>query len=715
MVRWVLAIVGFLLRAVLKLTLVLVIATLIGVSAGFIVALANYRSYASELVPPDQLALNNPSMGARILDRNGTLLYEFVDDKQGIRFPVGLQDVSPVFLAATIATEDSNFFVNPGVNPKGLARAAWENFRPLTEDGELLQGTGGSSITQQLVKNVYIPEEQRHERSIDRKAREIVYSIELTKRYDKAQILEWYVNQISYGGIYTGVEAAAQSYFGKPARDLNLAEAAFLAGIPQSPAEYDPTTNLEAALARRHQVLDLMAKHESIQIGADIFYMPNLEEIEAARHAPIEIRTRSFPIQAPHFVLTYLAPQLEKIYGREALLRDGLVITTTLDLNLHNRAQEIIDRWVRTFESSNTHNGATVVIEPHTGEILAFVGSRDYWREDIDGAVNNLLAPNSPGSSFKPFVYLTTFLKLGWNPSTIIQDSPISFRESNGTVFSPTNPNRGYVGPVSIRNALGNSLNVPAFKAALQVGVPAVVDFAKSVGITTLDGQYGPAISIGGVDLRPLDLSYAYSALANGGVMVGTEMLAPEQADERNLEPVSILRIEDRQGNVRFNIDDSRVERRVIPAEHAYLMSDILSDPGAQCMTFGCGGLNVPGYRVAVKTGTSEPYDPRGPNRGKIGETWAFGYTPDYVVGVWAGNSDNAPIVNILSTSISYRAMRDILLAAYNGRPGTPFIRPAGIVSRQVCSPPPPQRPPQPGENPPPPPQQVCRDELGVR
>ena len=231
---------GFLARFILKTTLFVSVALLIGVSAAFIVALANYRSYASELVPPNELALNNPSMGAKILDRNGTLLYEYVDDKQGIRLPISLRDVNPAFLAATIATEDANFFSNPGVNPRGLARAAWENFNPLADSGELLQGTGGSSITQQLVKNVYIPEDQRHERSIDRKMREIVYSLELTKRYDKAQILEWYVNQISYGGIYTGVEAASQGYFGKPARDLTLAEAALLAGIPQSPASLRP-------------------------------------------------------------------------------------------------------------------------------------------------------------------------------------------------------------------------------------------------------------------------------------------------------------------------------------------------------------------------------------------------------------------------------------------------------------------------------------------
>jgi membrane peptidoglycan carboxypeptidase len=438
-----------------------------------------------------------------------------------------------------------------------------------------------------------------------------------------------------------------------------------------------------------------------------MFYTPNPEELTAAREQPVDIHPPSFPVLAPHFVLTYVAPQLEKIVGRDAMLSDGLVVTTTLDLNLQGEAELAMERWISEFERiSSTHNGAALVIEPRSAEILAMVGSRDYFNEDIDGNVNNLLAPNSPGSSFKPFVYLTTFLKMNWQPGTIIQDTPVSYRESDGTVFTPVNPNKNFNGPITLRNALGNSLNVPAFKAAQAVGVGSIVDFAKSVGFTSLDGFYGPAIAIGGVDLKPLDLTYAYSVIANGGLMKGQNTFAPEKPDLRPLEPIAILKVEDRNGNVRFDVSGHRDERRVISPEHAYMMSDILSDPRAQCITFGCGGLNIPGHRVAVKTGTSEPYDPNGPNKGKIGETWAFGFTPDYVVGVWAGNSDNAPIVNIFSTSISFRAMRDIMLAAYDGRPGSNFERPAGLQTRQVCSQP---RQPEGGGDPPP---LVCTTEL---
>ncbi|MPZ50481.1 MAG: hypothetical protein GEU75_14485 [Dehalococcoidia bacterium] len=657
-----------------------------GSAVVFAIALMTYKAYADDLVPPDQLAINRPSAGAKIYDRNGTLLYEYVDDHDGIRIPTTLDQVSPAFLAATIATEDATFFQNPGVNPKGLLRAGWENFNPFDDSG-LLKGTGGSSITQQLVKNVYIPMEQRRERSLDRKMREIVYSLELTKRYDKAQILEWYINQISYGGIYTGVEAASQGYFGKSARDLTLAEATLLAGIPQSPAAYDPVSNLEAANARRNEVIDLMSRHEAIQIGATMFYNTNLEELAAARQEELTVGTPSFPIEAPHFVLTYVAPQLEQIVGRDAMMHDGLEVTTAIDLDLQYRAAEILESRISEFERiSNTHNGAVLVIEPSTGEILVMLGSRDYFREDIDGNVNNLLALNSPGSTFKPFVYLTAFMKMGWGPGTRIQDSPVSYREIDGTVFSPVNPNKNYSGNITLRNALGNSLNVPAFKTALQVGVPNIVSFAKSVGFTSLDGYYGPAMAIGGVDLKALDLTYAYSVIANGGVIAGQDTFAPAKPDERGIDPISILTIKDAEGRTRYDVAEHRREHRVISPEHAYMIADILSDPRAQCITFGCGGLNVPGYRVGVKTGTSEPYDPKGPNAGKIGETWAFGITPDLTVGIWAGNSDNAPIVNIYSTSISYRAMRDVLLAAYGGRPGTNFERPEGVVTRQVCT-----------------------------
>ncbi len=640
-----------------------------------------YQGYARQFVPPDVAAMNRPSSGATILDRNGQLLYKVVSDYDGIRNPIGLQDVGPVVLAATIAAEDASFFSNPGVNSKGLARAAWENFNPFTDDG-LLKARGGSSITQQLVKNVYIPQDEREKRSLDRKLREIVFAVEITKRYSKEQILEWYLNQINYGGIFNGIEAAAQGYFGKTAKDLTLGEAALLAGLPQAPSQYDPTLSKEAAAARRNQVLDQMLKRGEIQIGRDAFFPVDPAAVEAARSEPIEVRPYQFHIEAPHFVLTYVLPRLEALFGRDAIHRDGLVVTTSLDLDLQNRAQDVLERWTSQFENvSNSRNGSLVILQPGTGEVLVMIGSRDYWRTDIQGEVNNALALNSPGSSFKPFVYMTSFIKLGWTPSSIVEDIPTSYRESNGTVFTPQNPNRSsYLGRTTVRQALGNSLNVPAFRTAMQLGVPSIVEMAKTMGFTGLDGFYGPSIAIGGVDLSLIDLVYGYATIANMGTMRGQNALAPTQPDEREIDPIAILTVVDRSGKVRFDVNEHRVERQVVGPEYPWMITSILTDPSAQCITFGCGGVTVPGYSVGVKTGTSEPYDPKGPNAGKIGDTWAFGYTADYVVGVWAGNSDNTPIVNIFSTSISFRAMRDAMLAAYSGRPQTPFPRPETVA-----------------------------------
>jgi membrane peptidoglycan carboxypeptidase len=250
-------------------------------------------------------------------------------------------------------------------------------------------------------------------------------------------------------------------------------------------------------------------------------------------------------------------------------------------------------------------------------------------------------------------------------------------------VFSPTNPDKRNHGWVTIRNALGNSYNVTAFRAAQALGVNEVVRVARYAGLTGLDGSYGPAIAIGGVDIRGLDLAYAYTVLANGGIMRGQTPKIPHAQGERGIDPVSILSVARNSGEVLYQAE--RLEHRQFPEQQVFLVNSILSDPNAQCQTFGCGGISVPGYQVAVKTGTSEPFDPKGPNAGKIGETWAFGYTPDVVVGIWAGNSDNAPITNITSSSIAFRAMRDLVLKYYGGQRATPFTPPQGVVKARAC------------------------------
>jgi len=657
---------------------------LVGAVGAFGIGALVYLSYASEFVPPSELNINQPSAGAVILDRNGNVLYQYVDDRDGLRSPVPLDQISPHLRAATIATEDGSFYDNPGVNARGTLRAVWENLNPLS--GSFLEGSGGSSITQQLVKNVYFPADMRDDRSLMRKAREAVYAIELTRRYDKDQILEWYLNQIGYGGLYNGAEAASLGYFGKHASDLTLAEAALLAGLPQSPSAYSPFLHPEAALARRNEVLDLMAARGGIKVGPDAYYAVKPEEIEAAKAEPVQVVPQEFPVQAPHFVFSYVQPQLEALFGKDAVYRKGLVVTTTVDLHLTQLAQQALDGWIGQYEAStNTHNGSVLVMDPRNGEIYAMVGSRDYFDPAIQGENNNVLGLNSPGSSFKPFVYLESFLKLGWAPATAIEDAPVAYRNPDGSIFQPVNPGHNFQGTITLRSALGNSLNVPAFKVAQAAGVPDIVRFARQLGFDTLNGSYGPAVAIGGVDLTQLDLTHGYSILAAGGVMRGRPPF--EGGDGAPLEPISILKVTDRRGRVLYDVDSQRSEVRVAPAAETFLVNSILTDANAQCLTFGCGGLAIPGHQAAVKTGTSEPYDPNGPDRGKIGETWAFGYTPEVVVSVWAGNADNAPLTNILSTTIAFRAMRDIMLAYFDGRPSTPFRPPPDVVRAPVCFP----------------------------
>ena len=633
---------------------------------GFII----YRVYASDMQPIEGVLSQNAG-GAKIYDKNGHLLYEYVDDLQGMRQPVPLSEVSPYLVDATIATEDASFYSNPGVNLKGLLRAAYENFFPGNLD--FFQGTGGSSITQQLVKNIYIPEAERQKRSISRKLKETVYAIELTNRYSKDKILEWYLNQIPYGGIYNGVEAAAQGYFGKKASELTLGEAALLAGIPACPSCYNPLENPERTVARRNQVLLLMQEKGLI----------TKTEGWVAAQEPVNLTAHRFLIDAPHWVLSYVGPELEKMFGRQAVYREGLKVTTTLDLDLQKKAEDILENWISEFEGSGGHNGALVALDPTTGEILAYVGSRDYFRDDILGQNDMAQAFNSPGSAMKPFTYITSFMKLGWGPGTLVLDTPICYPDGDKE-FCPRNPSGDYHGAISIRNALGSSLNVPAFKTILATGVDDVVNTAKKMGITGLDGRtLGPSFTIGGVDVRLVDMVFGYSVFANGGIMRGVPTVESLPQGNRELDPVSILKVEDSNGNVIYDAENERRDIHLVPPEYTYLINNILSDPQAQCITFGCGGLSIPGQHAAVKTGTSEPYE----NSSAIGDTWAMVYTPNLVVGVWAGNADNSPMYNIDSTSISWRSARDFMEAALEGKEALDFEKPDGVDTAKVCVP----------------------------
>jgi membrane peptidoglycan carboxypeptidase len=672
-------------------TLVVAVALMGGAA---IFALGEYNKISDAVGPAEEVIAQYSRGGAVIRDRHGREMYQFVDPLAGLRRPVPLSEISPWLIDGTIAVEDPDFWDNQGINLRGTIRAGVENFAPfLIGGGGFLEGTGGSSITQQLARNVYMTVDERQERTVERKLKEMVIARELTERYPKEQILEWYLNSISYGGIYTGVQAAAEGYFGKSASDLTIAEAALLAGIPQSPSDYNPFgpanydqsngTLSERGLAKQRQlqVLHLMESRGVI----------TAEEAKEAREQPILFKQSRFDIEAPHFVLGRIASEVEARLGPRAIFEMGLDITTTIDLDLQHMAEEIVDRNVRDYgEQANLHNGAFVAIDPKTGQILVYVGSRDYFREDIDGRNDNAIGLNSPGSTLKPFTFMTAFMN-GWGTGTAILDTPLKIVDfSTGEEWSPRNPIAEYQGPITAAKALGNSLNVTAIKTIMYAGVPNTISTLKRVGYTTLDNPlgYGPALTTGGSDITLLDQIIGYSVLATNGIMRGQEALTTPALDpgERVLEPVAILRIQDADGRILYQFTEPE-QRRVVAAEYAWLVTSILADGQNQCITYGvCNALALPnGYPSAAKTGTSEPFE----DSRDIGETWTIGYTPELVAGIWAGNSDNSRIQGITSTSVSLRAWKEFMVAAIEhlNLPRTNFQRPSGIAEREVCWP----------------------------
>lgn len=658
-------------------------------AGGFAVyGLNRYNEVADTVVPPEELIAALPSGGARIYDRNGELLYEFVDEFNGLRRPVPIDQIADPLILATVSVEDPSFYDNNGLNTRGLLRAAIENLTPY--GGDFLEGSGGSSITQQLAKNVYIPLEERSERSIDRKIRETVIALELTEQYDKDQILSWYLNSISYGGIYTGVETAAQGYFGKAASELSLPEAALLAGIPQSPALYYPFDHIDPITGqlaigsppriRQSQVLDLMVANDVITPA----------EAETARSTALVFKPNRFDIQAPHFVLGRIDQEIRARFGEKALLSEGLEVITTLDMNLQREAERILEEEIQAVtQLSNAQNGAFVAMDVETGQILTYVGSRDYFREDIEGRNDNAVAANSPGSTLKPFTFMAAFMQ-GWGTGTGIIDAPYTIIDpGSGAAFTPRDPISTFQGPMTAASALGNSLNITAVKAIQFAGVDNTISLLKQMGHTALDNPagYGPALTVGGGEITLLDQVISYSVLASEGVMRGQEIVVSDvDPGERTLEPIAILEVTNAAGEVLYQYETPE-ERRVVAAEFPSLVTSILSDGQNQCITYGvCYALSLPdGRPSAAKTGTSEPFvDSR-----EIGETWTLGYTPHLAGGSWIGNADNSPLVNISSAGASTRLWKSYMVFAseYLELPPTPFGQAPGVVEREVCWP----------------------------
>jgi penicillin-binding protein 1C len=613
----------------------------------------------------------------RILDREGNVLYELLDPNAGRRTYVTLDEISPYLVAAMIATEDANFYNHPGYDVVAIARSFYYN---LISD-EIV--SGASTITQQLTRMLLLSAEEQVSRTYTRKLREAILAAEITRQYSKDEILELYLNEIYFGNLAYGVEAAAQTYFKTSAKNLTLGQASFLAGLPQLPAVYDIYANRDVTLNRHETVLVLMYQTSEEQgcIRVSNNQQPICIGPGEALAASEEIKDYDFQkpaseLRYPHWVF-YIRSLLENTYDAQTIYRSGFSVYTTLDPVLQDRAQEIVQEQVSSLQAKHVTNGALVAIKPSTGEILAMVGSADFDNKEIQGEINMSVIPRQPGSSIKPLTYLAAFEK-GWTPATLIWDVPSEFPPSGDPndprdPYKPVNYDGRFHGPVTVRTALANSYNVPAVKTLNFVGIyddpnteveEGLIAFARRMGISTLNrNDYGLSLTLGGGEVTLLDLTGAYATMANGG---------------RQVPPVAITHIEDFQGNLVFEYQQPPGEQ-VIRPEHAYLISSILSDAYARIAAFGTNPvINLP-FKAAAKTGTTNDFR----------DNWTLGYTPDLAVGVWVGNADYTPMRDTSGLTGAAPIWADFMqegIEILTGGNPSGFPRPAGIVERVICA-----------------------------
>jgi 1A family penicillin-binding protein len=621
--------------------------------AAIILGITGYLLIVRDIPDPGQLAAAQSTFAStKIFDRKGNLIVELTDPTDptaGRRTRVPLSQISPYAIQATIATEDPNFYryaQGVGFDPIAIVRALYY----VVTEREVV--SGGSTITQQVARNLLLTPAERSSRTLQRKIREIVLANELTRRYTRDEILEIYLNDNYYGNQAYGIEAAAQLYFGKPARELNLAEAAMLAGIPQSPVLWDPVTNKAGVLRRQNDVLRLMVKAGYIKP----------EQIYDAQR---EIERRTFTATlpnvsaiAPHF-MQFVKQQLDAEYGAKGLYRDGLRVHTTLDPEIQAIAESAIRQQIAQLREKSVTNGAAVVIEPKTGEILAMVGSADFNDPAIDGQVNVAIMLRQPGSAVKPFTYLAA-LERGWTPATLYWDRPITFTNEYGQVYAPRNYDGKFHGPMLMREALARSMNIPAVETLNFVGVPGFLEMAQRVGLNfPPNPAYGLAITLGGAEARLLDLTAAYAVLANGGM---------------RLLPTAVARVESADGRLLRNYRQAQGQQVVRP-EHAWLITSMLSDNAARAKTFGQNSPLRLSRPAAAKTGTTNDFR----------DNLTVGYTPDLVVGVWVGNSDNSPMQGVSGITGAAPIWKQIMEEALAGRPAADFVPPPGVVGMEIC------------------------------
>ena len=601
----------------------------------------------------------------QILDRNGKILFEVYADKS--RKPVPIDELPQLLLEATVAIEDQNFYRHPGIDMQGVVRAMFS-----TLFKQQLQG--GSTITQQLIKTTLLTPE----RTLQRKIREAILAIATEIIYSKKQILEMYLNFTPYGGIAYGVESAAQLYFNKPARSLNLAESALIAGLPQAPTRYSPFgSSPETAQSRQKEVLRRMQEDN---------YINENQRLEA-ENQPLEYATNTIDIKAPHFAL-YVKDLLVEKYGQKTVETGGLKVTTTLDLQLQNYAQATVSAEVANLNRLRVTNGATIITRPSTGEILSMVGSKDYFDSSIDGQVNITLRYRQPGSSIKPINYAGIIAK-GYPLSTMVLDIPTCFLVAGQPLYCPKNYDNSFHGPVQLRSALANSYNLPAVKFLALNTIEDMIATASAMGITGWDdsSRYGLSLTLGGGEVRMIDMAVAFGTFANSGTKVPLQAILKVQDPSGNIleeydpekshQQVEDLLYQTELTNCQEKSNDCQTQPvRVIPRDVAYLISHILQDNPSRTPAFGPSSpLVVRSQIVSAKTGTTND----------MRDNWTVGYTPEYLVATWVGNNDNSPM---LTSGVTGAApiWHDLISHLLENKTATWPEKPANVIAKQVCT-----------------------------
>ncbi len=613
-----------------------------------LISVSGYFFYQELLVDlPSASSIRNhtPKMTTKIYDRDGNLLYKIFKDEN--RTYVALDEVSPHLVQATLAIEDDQFYEHWGISLRGIGRAFWHNIQNETTQG-------GSTITQQLIKNTLLTPE----RTWKRKIRELVLAVAVDAQFTKQEILELYLNEVNYGGSIYGVEEASQWYFGKSARDLTLAESALLAGLPVAPTTYNPFgSQPERAFWRQQEVLQRM-----LDVG-----LITQEQLDQAKQETIAFRAGQYDIISPHFVM-YIRELLVSAYGEDMVNQGGLEVYTTLDPQLQASAEASVVQELARLERLSVSNGASLVTDPNSGEILAMVGSKDYFDVEHDGQVNVVFRSRQPGSSIKPVTYALAF-EQGFTPQSTIEDVPVVYTSAGSPPYAPRNYDGQFYGRVTLRDALANSRNIPAVRLLAELGVSHFAEFGTRLGISTWGdtSRHGLAMTLGSNEVTMYDMAQVYGVFANGGERVA-------------LNP--IVGVYDHTGRQLYRnpcVDAVRPcnGERVLSASSAYLLTSVLSDNQARARAFGLNSdLYIPGQEVAVKTGTTN----------SLRDNWTIGYTNDTVVLSWVGNNDNTPMSAVASGVTGASPIwNEIMTEAISGS-SHQFALPVGLEKVKICA-----------------------------